>query len=658
MYETMARRLRGTLVAAVLLAGLVGIGAGPAGAAGTSWAPFGTQRAGRSGDLVVTLPFARAGKLVVEPTTSRIFAAGDDRIAVLTAAGAPVAVIDTMYGATEVTVGGGYVWVLLTNTSSIARIDPATLAVTRWSAGSLGPLQGLAYAGGRLWSTSAPAIGTGGSLVGLDPATGSFTSTANGFYGEGQLVASPSAPNLLVGAETGISAHELVRWNVSTGTPVEQAREREDGFIRGLAITADGTRLLTTSGSPYVLVERTLSTLALSGTTYPMSAYPVGVATSAARGGLIAAQSDAYYDDVDTWVYPTGAPTPVLTADLSGEQDLPSSDPADDAVDFTPDGSALVSMTYDSYGVTTQTRSTAALLHILPLVPSITSTGPVVVGTRGGASIVVSGKGLGTVASARIGGVAVPITSRSPLQLVLTAPALPAGLATTTVAAADGSTATAPYPTRVAALGPFKLGSRFIDAQYADILGRAPSASERALWDSRLANATAPAALPAGLVTDPALGRYRAPVIRLIYASNLTFSRLTVANWAAKYQSGTSLKAIADSFAASRYPGRPTANFIDDIHRNVLGRPATKAEISSWTAKFKAGTSRGQLIVTLSESASNKAATTNQVRATELYIGMLRRAPTVAESKAAGTTAARAQALLTGTTYAGRYPNG
>ncbi|MCU1498745.1 MAG: hypothetical protein JWM47_2698, partial [Acidimicrobiales bacterium] len=140
------RRRRAVTAAMVVVAALAGT-APAAGAAPAGTPPAATRSVGPSGELVVQLPFSHAGKLAVEPGTGRIFAAGDDRVAVLTPGGASVATLDAMYGATEVVAGGGSIWVLLSSTSTIARINPSTLAVTTFSAGDRGPLTGLAYAG-------------------------------------------------------------------------------------------------------------------------------------------------------------------------------------------------------------------------------------------------------------------------------------------------------------------------------------------------------------------------------------------------------------------------------------------------------------------------------------------------------------------------------
>ena len=173
----------------------------------------------------------------------------------------------------------------------------------------------------------------------------------------------------------------------------------------------------------------------------------------------------------------------------------------------------------------------------------------------------------------------------------------------------------------------------------------------------RLANGTAPSALSAGLVTTPSLTRYPAPVIRLLYASGITFTSASVTDWAAKYQGGTSLTSIGDSYARSRYGSLPTRNFVDQIFRNVYGRPATSSELSSWSNKLKLVT-RGQMLVELSQSSANVTRTTNQVRVTELTIAMLRRAPTLAESKTTASTSTLATTFLTSTAYANRYPSG
>ncbi|MCU1497844.1 MAG: hypothetical protein JWM47_1797, partial [Acidimicrobiales bacterium] len=516
-------------------------------------------------------------------------------------------------------------------------------------------LTGLAYAGGKAWVMGAPPDTFGGNLLGLDPGTGTWVVTETDFYDFGLLVSSPQTPNTVVGAETGISAHRLTRWEVSSGTAVKVVSQSEDGFIRDLAISPDGTKLLTTSGSPYHLVERNLSTLAGSGTSYPMAAYPSGVATTTARGGFIAAQANAYYDAVDTWVYRPGAPAAVKKARMAGTPGG-GEDPAEGAIDLTADASAVVSISWDSYQDFANPGTVPAYLHILTFVPRISGVTPSILGTRGGGSVNIPGQNLGGVTAVKIGGVHAPMTTKSASSITVTAPALPAGLATVTATEGD-TTVSSPLPVRVTALGPFRLGTMFLERQYRDTLGRSPSFAELSTWTGRLATGTAPGALPAGLVTTPTLTRYRSPIIRMLHASNIAFSTASVANWSAKYKAGTSLKAIGDHYAVARYGSMPTRNFVDQIHRNVLGRPATLAELSDWSTRLKTMT-RGQMIVAFSESSANITRTTNQVRVTELYIAMLRRVPTLAEAKTSASTTDVATTLLTSTPYASRYPSG
>ena len=112
-------------------------------------------------------------------------------------------------------------------------------------------------------------------------------------------------------------------------------------------------------------------------------------------------------------------------------------------------------------------------------------------------------------------------------------------------------------------------------------------------------------------------------------------SRLVGHRVIGQFQSGQSLTAIASVFAASsefatRYGNLSNREFVNQIYMNVLGRPADSAGSDFWTAQLAAGQSRGAMLSQFSESVEYRAASSNAIYVTAMYIAFLRRAPDAA----------------------------
>ncbi|MDA3038113.1 MAG: DUF4214 domain-containing protein [Actinomycetota bacterium] len=102
--------------------------------------------------------------------------------------------------------------------------------------------------------------------------------------------------------------------------------------------------------------------------------------------------------------------------------------------------------------------------------------------------------------------------------------------------------------------------------------------------------------------------------------------------WSGQLRNGRSLTDISSFFAAStefgaRYGTLDNASFIDLVYRNVLGRAPDPAGSAFWVGRLDAGASRGSVMAGFSESAEYVKASFGRVRATMLYLGMLRRSP-------------------------------
>lgn len=604
----------------------------------------------------VTLPPTVSGLVAADPATNRIFVAGINGTAALTPQGALISMNTALDDVTTVLAAAGAIWILRDYEPTVTRLDPVTLTTQTWTKSGGGGLTGLAYAGGAIWTTRRM-VSSPTRLLGLDPTTGTWSTTITDLWSSVVLGSAPFAPDTLVlGSGPNEWGHTIEVWDVSATIPVLGPKIGGlPGYLNGLAIAPDGTHVVATvlEDDPLVAVYD-LSDLAAA----PHPAEPTvqhAVTSSAVAGGTVATlvqRAETHVDGLaDVTVYRNGSTVPSIAAKVLNP-----------AVEYLNRGGITMSGDGRTVLITSYSPSEArGHLHFLPIDPTIRSVSSTVLGTRGGAVVKVTGTSLGNVTSAHVGTATAAATATTPTAASFTAPTLAAGSYPFSLTIGAG---TAAGPTiRVAALGPFRAGTTFVDRQYADVVGRPPTATERATWASRLGSGTTPGALPAGLVTSPSLGMYRAPMIRMYRAIYLqTPSLATLTYWANRYRTGTKLSAIADYFAVSRYGSIPNRNFVDQVFRAVLGRPATSAELTLWSNQMHGGMTRGQVLVFFSESRENITRQTPVVRISELYLGMLRRAPSPAEISTglavAGGLPAVATQILTSAPYAARYPNG
>jgi hypothetical protein len=185
---------------------------------------------------------------------------------------------------------------------------------------------------------------------------------------------------------------------------------------------------------------------------------------------------------------------------------------------------------------------------------------------------------------------------------------------------------------------PFTSANAEIDRLYRDLLGRAPTAAERAAGVASVAEAGRASDLVASLragpesasTVDPVTRLYRAYLLRIPDAGGLNF-------WLAKKRAGTKLDTISQSFATSnefktRYGSLTNKAFVELIYRNLFDRDGDAAGIAFWTAQLdtKART-RGRVMTGFSESNEYRTKQQSEVDVSVLFIAMLGRAPTTSE---------------------------
>ncbi|MCU1354415.1 MAG: hypothetical protein JWM05_3624 [Acidimicrobiales bacterium] len=192
----------------------------------------------------------------------------------------------------------------------------------------------------------------------------------------------------------------------------------------------------------------------------------------------------------------------------------------------------------------------------------------------------------------------------------------------------------------IKAPGPFTSWAALVARDFADVLGRSPTAAESSSWVAKLQAATAdPADVVAGLRrssenvanVDPVARLYRAYFLRIPDYGGLTY-------WIKRRRAGVTLDAISATFARSpeftnRYGPLTNAQFVNLVYKNVLGRPGDAGGVAHWTKVLDEHTkTRGQVMIGFSESAEYKAKQAENVDAAVAYAFLLGRSPTTAEA--------------------------
>lgn len=220
-------------------------------------------------------------------------------------------------------------------------------------------------------------------------------------------------------------------------------------------------------------------------------------------------------------------------------------------------------------------------------------------------------------------------------------------------------------------LGPFLSSDQLIDQQYNDFLGRDATDSERNTWAVRFASGEVqPPALIAALAGSDTWAAKRAPLIRLYWAFFLRrpdSGGLTY--WLGKYQQGSSLTAIAQSFAKSsefknRYGTVTNQQYVSLVYQNVFKRAPDSGGLAYWTNRLNAKSiTRGAVIVQFSESSEGKRRLAGPTNITLISRGMHKAVPTAAQWNAVydhisfgeKQAAYIAGTFLTGSAYTGQF---
>lgn len=366
----------------------------------------------------------------VDPTTGRVFVAGDDEVQVFEPDGTHRRTIPDVYGAGGMAISGADLWVTETTAGAIARIDLTTEAVAQTF--TIGRQVGwsIVVHRGAIWFTVPSTWSTSYSgLASLDPTTGTVSDRGGSFY-SAFLRTIPGVNDRLLVGEPGLSPYSLyvVGTTGTTITILDDVAHGVGSNLQDAEVTGTG-RLVAASGSPYEVPEFDLATMDATGLVYPATHYPNGVAYTEAKGGVIAATTSST-DKI--FVYPRSMP--IVGAEVTVDAEIVAA-----SVQLAPDATAV-------YVVTTQWPSSAPThrLQRHVIVPAVSAATPGTVVTGVPTTVRVSGAALGATTAATVGGITAETTVVSTTTVDVEVPAtVPVGTHTLTLASPLGTASTA-----------------------------------------------------------------------------------------------------------------------------------------------------------------------------------------------------------------------
>lgn len=160
----------------------------------------------------------------------------------------------------------------------------------------------------------------GDSLFVHNLATGEQHASSDGLFYRPVLDSAPGRPGIVIGSDAGLSPATIYRYDVSSGVPIlEDSRWNIGSNLGDLAMTPDGKRVVTASGSPYEHPQFNVSGLTRSRV-YESTNYPNAVEWSP-DGGYVATGSSSSYG-IDVRLHERGTPQPVMTFELGGTKSL------------------------------------------------------------------------------------------------------------------------------------------------------------------------------------------------------------------------------------------------------------------------------------------------------------------------------------------------
>lgn len=174
----------------------------------------------------------------------------------------------------------------------------------------------------------------------------------------------------------------------------------------------------------------------------------------------------------------------------------------------------------------------------------------------------------------------------------------------------------------------------FVMQLYRDIHGREADQEGLLYWQQKIDSGTLDRAQVASAVLDSAEFQAGAGAIARLYFGAL--DRLPDNDglhfWRSQLQENGTLSRVAESFAtstefATRYGSQDNAGFVDQLYFNTLGRTADSNGKAYWLGQLTGGLSKGNALLSFTESAEYRQATDAKVALTLNYVGLLGRSP-------------------------------
>ncbi|GAA2455181.1 hypothetical protein [Streptomyces macrosporus] len=263
----------------------------------------------------IVLPVRSHWQTIADSRHVYISAPGDDAVLAIDHDGQVVKKVEGLDGARGMAESAdeSTLYVALPDADAISVIDTATLTETqRISTGADTDPESLALAGGRLFfSYQATVFDAGIGSVAIAEANPTVSLDDNPvWYGKPRLASSPGAPDRLVAAESQ-GALGMRVYDVGSGTLRETAYSDAIADVEDVAVTPDGSSVITANGSNYYHQRWRLSDLTEEDP-YDTGPYPNSVAVNSygtvAAGVVAGGEWDVYvYRPGETAVYRTVA---------------------------------------------------------------------------------------------------------------------------------------------------------------------------------------------------------------------------------------------------------------------------------------------------------------------------------------------------------------
>jgi sugar lactone lactonase YvrE len=310
-------------------------------------------------DTSTPLPVQSSGDVVVDGVHQRVFVSDPTggRVVATDYAGTVVGTVPSLPGANglELSADSGTLYAAVPGADAIVAVDTATVTETkRYPTGEGTDPQYPAWAGDKLWfGYGAATQGNIGSLdvSGADPVVALNQDPHRTWYAAPLLATTSGAPNTLVAGIKDLSPFSLAVYDVSSGTAAKTASgpdtdDHAGSNLQDLALTPDGTQVVTASGYPYNHQVFRTSDLTRDGV-YPSTHYPTAV--EIAPDGTVAAGVDNW-DEPVIYLYEPGATTPLRTHDFRDNSGFGNGRVVPGGLAWTPDESRLFVITTDSDG--------------------------------------------------------------------------------------------------------------------------------------------------------------------------------------------------------------------------------------------------------------------------------------------------------------------